>query len=313
LDGPPKAEKYRAINTNPISKSKTKTQNASISVIVPLYFPNPGDIDRIRNQLTPFFQQFQVAAKENRPFDIFLSDSGSGHEAKRQIQNCIDELLEHNLHLRERITYHREPTTSEPLSRAEAMNLGVLKSSGQILLFLHIDCRLPESALTDIVLAIANGAHGGGFTKTYSDKKSFSPLFCTEFYLNKVRTLYGRHLVGTNAIFMSRRLILEHPYVGDFLEDVEMSDWLRRRLRPGALKIIPKEVTVSAKKYHKYGPMPSIAINASVMILYRLLRVRPALLRAQLYHRRFPEGLKFWLTWLQAVLALIDKGGRRSE
>ncbi|MDF1662596.1 MAG: hypothetical protein P1V97_12545 [Planctomycetota bacterium] len=294
----------------PLSPSRPSQQNASISVVVPLYIKNAQDSSFLKDQLNTFFTQFHDDLKEKVPFDIFLSDSGQDSKSAARIQQTIDEVLENHSQLIEQVTYHHEPTDGPPLSRSEAMNLGVQRSLGSVLLFLHIDCRLPRGALRDIRDAVSNGAHGGGFTKTYSGKARFSPLHCTEFYLNQMRTIRGRHLVGTNAMFMSRDLALEHPFVGDFLEDVEMSDWMRARLRPGALKIIPKAVTVSARKYQKYGPIPSIAINAAVMILYRLFRVRPSLLKTLLYHRKFPSGLAFWKVWLQTVVSLADRGGK---
>lgn len=294
----------------PLSPSRTSQQNASISVVVPLYIKNPRETSALKDQLSAFFGQFHDDLKEKVPFDIFLSDSGQDSDSAILIQQTIDEVLQNYSELRGQVTYHCEKTDGSPLSRSQAMNLGVQRSNGTILLFLHIDCRLPPGALREILEAISNGAHGGGFTKTYSGKARFSPLHCTEFYLNQVRTIRGRHLVGTNAMFMSRDLALEHPFVGDFLEDVEMSDWMRGRLRPGALKIIPKNVTVSARKYQKYGPIPSIAINAAVMILYRLFRVRPSLLKSLLYHRRFPTGFAFWKVWLQTVVSLCDRGGK---
>lgn len=294
----------------PLSPSKTSQQNASISVVVPLYIKKVGEAAALKEQLSSFFTQFHDDLKEKIPFDIFLSDSGPDSQSATIIRDILNEVLEDHKQLVGQVTYHHEKTDGPPLSRAEAMNLGVQRSNGKVLLFLHVDCRLPSGALGEISNAISNGAHGGGFTKTYSGKARFSPLYCTEFYLNQVRTVRGRHLVGTNAMFMSRDLALEHPFVGDFLEDVEMSDWMRTRLRPGALKIIPKSVTVSARKYQKYGPIPSIAINGAVMILYRLFRVRPSLLKSLLYHRNFPRGLAFWKVWLQTVVSLCDRGGK---
>lgn len=294
----------------PLSPSKTSQQNASISVVVPLYVKNPHESAHFTSQLHGFFKQFRADIKEKVPFDIFLSDSGPDSKLGEQVQKIVSGVLQDYPELEDQVHYHYQVTDGPPLSRAEAMNLGVEQSQGRILLFLHIDCRLPPSALKDILDAVSNGAHGGGFTKTYSDKARFSPLHCTEFYLNQIRTVRGRHLVGTNAMFMSRALALEHPFVGNFLEDVEMSDWMRARLRPGALKIIQKSVTVSARKYQKYGPIPSIAINGAVMILYRLFRVRPSLLKASLYHRNFPGGLSFWRVWLETVLSLCDRGGK---
>ena len=280
-----------------------------LSVVVPLFFPRPHEA-RVCTTLRTFFAQ--LAAQSYPDFELFLSDSGP-EEHHDVVRHTVDDLLREFPSLSTKVRYHYEITGAQPLSRAEAMNLGVQRTQGEGLLFLHIDCKLPFDGLYRVNEAFSRGALGGGFLKVYVGKKWLSPLLLTEQYLNWMRTMLDRQLVGTNAMFLTRALASNHPYVGGFLEDVEMSDWMKRMIPPSQWKLILSPVEVSAKEYDKYGAWPSIAINASVMGLYRLFDVDPLLLKSQLYHRSFPGGWAFWKTLTSTVVKLIDQSLRQRE
>lgn len=276
---------------------------ALISVVVPLFVARPEP-----SVLHPAFARFLDQFVDDPAAELVLSDSGPARP-ENPVADALAAEVRARPSLAGRVRYLYAARDDGPLSRGAAMNLGVEHSRGPILLFLHIDCALPGGALDAIRGAVAGGKEGGGFLKRYAGKSRFSPLHMTERYLNDVRTRRGLNLVGTNAIFLTRERARRHPYRGDFLEDVELSDWMRRALGPERMIVLPTRVTVSARKYQKGGVLPSIAINAAVMLLYRLLRVRPSLLRRRLYHRRFASGPAFWWEWLGTLLELLDEGG----
>lgn len=271
-----------------------------ISVIVPTYFRDPHD-PRLKVMLSRFFGQFSKQ-REDR-FDIWLCNSGPAPH-REPIEQVIEQSLKEHQWLKDKV-HHHYVAQETPQSRAEAMNEGVTKSTGEYLLFLHIDCLLPAGGLAQVRRAFATGALGGGFLKKYVGKEALSPLMLTERYLNWLRTWISRHLVGTNGIFLHRQLAEEHPYQGDFLEDVELSDWMRIRLEGSQWQLILAPIEVSARKYQKRGVWPSIAINFSVMAFYRIFARDPIRLKEQLYHRSFPEGWRFWKVWLEAVFGLL--------
>ncbi len=295
---------------NHLSEVEVPTTNSldhsppHINVVVPAYFSNPhrpGLEEGFRN----FFAQFSLQRYTH--FDIFICDSGPVNH-KGLIQHLLEKVLEEEESwLCEKVVYDYTVVEREPLSRAEAMNEGVRRTSGDIVLFLHLDCALPEGGLALLVDAVLDGCQAGGFLKEYVGKTMFSPLQATERYLNWVRTVLSRQVVGTNSIFMTRELALKHPYQGGFLEDVEMSDWLRDNVAKNHFSIVRDYVTVSANKYKKQGEFASIAINAAVMTLYRLFHVQPELLKHQIYYRKFPKNWTFLPTLWSTCKSLIQE------
>jgi len=65
-------------------------------------------------------------------------------------------------HTVERITGRRATLTIAPCGRATQMNHGASLAQGDVLLFLHADTRLPESAVTDIRFALQDSLYVGG-------------------------------------------------------------------------------------------------------------------------------------------------------
>lgn len=273
-----------------------------ISVIVPLYVREPQGFPAYAPTIRQFLKQFQ----DHPRTEIIISDSGP-ERPKNPVAELFDQLLEELPELEGRLRYRYLARADRALTRAEAMNCGARWARGAVLLFLHLDCLLPDTALAKIREAISNGAVAGGFLKAYTDKGQWSVLHLTQWYLNEVRTRRDKRVVGTNAPFMRRSLALRHPFRGQFLEDVEMSDWLRKT-HFERLEILPLEVSVSSRKYRKTGEWRMILINATIMILYRLFRVPPKKLGPSLYHYDFPKDLSFWPQWLRRSLALIDQG-----
>jgi len=272
-----------------------------ISIIVPLYFRRP-DAPGIPERFAAFFEQFRSQGCDD--LEIFLSDSGPAQH-QGHIEKVIDDCLLQYPEYQEKVTYYYEVTGETPLSRGAAMNLGIQRTTGDILLFLHADCRLPVGGLSILVQLFQEGVRGGGFLKRYTDKKTLSPLLVTEQYLNSLRTKWGRHLVGTNAIFLHRELAEKHPYQGDFLEDVEMSDWMRAHIPKEQWGIIEAPMLVSAQKYYKLGVWRAIMVNASVMGFHRVFDVEPMTLKSELYHRSYSKNPAFWLEWGQTVFDLF--------
>jgi len=280
-----------------------------ISVIVPTYFRDPSHPD-LRAGLDGFLGQF--ARQREDQFEVFIADSGPP-ATQGVVEDLLAQLLEDHRWLQDKLRYHYEPTDGPPLTRADAMNLGVQHTRGDCLLFLHVDCKLPDGGLALLRQAFDDGAMGGGFLKEYVDTEGLSPLLLTEQYLNWLRSRWGRHLVGTNGIFLHRELALEHPYRWAFLEDVELSDWLRERLDDEDWRLLPAAMAVSARKYHKLGVWPSLAVNLSVMTLFRLFALPPQPLKEGLYHHPFPKGWRFWPAWSRAVVGLLRQHRREVQ
>jgi rSAM/selenodomain-associated transferase 2 len=155
-----------------------------------------------------------------------------------------------------------------PRGRGAQMNGGARAATGEILVFLHADVRMPPGALAGIVEACADPAvAGGGFCKRYDRETPL--LVAMAGVQNQVRSRLGHSLVGTQAMFV-RRAVFDR--LGGFrewplLEDVDFSDRLRRE---GRIAILAGPVLASARRYHRRGVVRQIAINATVLALFRL-------------------------------------------
>jgi rSAM/selenodomain-associated transferase 2 len=157
--------------------------------------------------------------------------------------------------------------------RAYQMNGGAEVSQGEVLLFLHADCKLEKNAL----LNIENRLHdqriiGGGFYKKYS--KENLPLWFYRAGMNLIRTKLLRNLVGTNAIFIRRDRFFElgaFPEVA-LLEDVMLSD---RMKKSGELAFLKPHVVSSSRRYYAHGILKRIWIASRIMYLYRFRNVAP--------------------------------------
>ena len=187
---------------------------------------------------------------QGEPHQVIVADGGSG-DATAAVAAA-----------------HGARVVTSPTGRGTQMNAGAREATGDALVFLHVDVRLPEGALAAIAAALADvWVCGGGFRKRYDGGGWI--LGATAAVLNAVRTERGRRLVGTQAIFV-RRDVFER--LGGYrewplLEDVDFSDRLRTA---GEVRVLPLEVVASSRRYRRRGVLRQVLLNAAVLGLFRL-------------------------------------------
>ncbi|KAF1083963.1 PGL/p-HBAD biosynthesis glycosyltransferase [Sporotomaculum syntrophicum] len=159
-----------------------------------------------------------------------------------------------------------------PKGRAVQMNAGAQAASGEILLFLHSDTKLPGNGLQQIKTALANQKVVGGAFKLIFDQPG---LF---FYLaalgSNLRAALTGIYFGDQAIFARRQDFLQ---VGGYPVVELMEDWtFSRKLRPAGKTVLLKgPVITSARRWLTYGKWQTAWLMHKIKFLY-LLGVSPA-------------------------------------
>ena len=168
-----------------------------------------------------------------------------------------------------------------PPGRARQMNAGAAIASGDVLLFLHADTRLPETALHDIVQAL-RASVWGRFDVRLSGRAW--PLRIVEWSMNRRSCLTGM-ATGDQAIFVTRDAFTR---VGGFpelplMEDLELSRRLKRLSRPAC---VPAPVITSSRRWEEKGILRTVLLMWSLRLAW-FLGVSPRRLARIYYPGRF--------------------------
>lgn len=141
--------------------------------------------------------------------------------------------------------------------RARQMNSGAAATSGDVLLFLHADTRLPVGAIALVRAALADGRHVWGRFDVEFDLRTWT-MDATAFGMN-LRSRLSGIATGDQALFMTRAA---YDAVGGFpdqplMEDVEITSRLRRHSRPACIR---RPVLTSARRWQSRGPWRTILL-----------------------------------------------------
>ena len=102
-----------------------------------------------------------------------------------------------------------------------------------------------------------------------------------EFFLNRVRLGIFKEFVWTNGLLIKTSILKQcHFLKNDFLEDVILSDYLKRNYQG---KIISEYVRCSSRRYISNGIIKQFLLNILIMILYRVFKVSPKKLKSMYY------------------------------
>lgn len=154
-----------------------------------------------------------------------------------------------------------------PRGRARQMNHGAQCAQGDVLLFLHADTRLPETAWSAIAAALASGRHDWGrFDVEIAGRSRWFPLIAA--FMNR-RSRWSGIATGDQAMFVRRQLFLD---VGGFpdqplMEDIELSRRLRRCGPPACLR---ERVMTSGRRWETDGVWRTILLMWRLRLLYWL-------------------------------------------
>ena len=162
-----------------------------------------------------------------------------------------------------------------PRGRAAQMNAGAAIASGDILIFLHADTRLPDDAFWAIERALAlPNVVGGAFRLCFNCERRLYRLVAYTINLrSRLRTLF----TGDQAYFIrasSFKAVGGYPDQ-PLMEDLEIITRLRKI---GKVILLPQYVTTSARRHEKIGLLRSVLFMWYLRTLYKF-GVSPAQLQ----------------------------------
>ena len=178
------------------------------------------------------------ARRQEGPVEILVADGGSTDDTRSVAQARGATVLQ------------------APRGRAPQMNHGADCSSGDILLFLHADTRLPPNGLSRIRRALAApDAIAGTFRLRFDDP---TPLL--RFYAWCTRWPWIRLCFGDRGQFVERSAF---EAVGGFpdwplFEDLELAARLQGH---GRFRFLDAAVTTSARRFRRHGPLRQQLLN----------------------------------------------------
>jgi len=237
-------------------RTLSKPSTPLVSVIIPTL-----------NEATRIGQALTSIGELGADLECLVIDGGSDDQTCETIQQWPDVKL----------------IVANAAGRGKQMNIGARSAKGDILLFLHGDCRLPADAIDNMRKAFAQRqVVGGSFCLAFTRRHWVLQLSSLCSRINHPLTTYG-----DQAQFMRRDAFLA---IGGFrewplMEDLEIQYRLRRR---GRLIKIRRPVLTSDRRYRRHGPFLHQMFNIFLVTLY-LAGASPERL-AKWYRPRSPAG-----------------------
>lgn len=166
--------------------------------------------------------------------------------------------------------------------RAAQMNAGARQASGQILVFLHSDTRLPPDFPQQLLRGVSGSKVAGGAFRVKFDHPGLF-FFLTALGSNLRAALAGAYF-GDQAIFVRKETFFR---IGGFPSIDLMEDWeFSRKLRQaGKTVLLPGPVTTSARRWLIHGKWRTAWLMQRLKLLY-LLGVDPSRLKRMYADRR---------------------------
>jgi rSAM/selenodomain-associated transferase 2 len=229
-----------------------------ISIITPVL--NEEDM------ITPFLDNLALLQGS---FELVIVDGGSSDATCALIQQYASPFPA-PLHL-----------LSAPAGRSGQMNSGAAAAQGEILLFLHVDCRIPADSLQVITqVCTEQGVCGGAFTHGFGEPGLFHAVIGL---LVNTCTKYTRTFFGDFGIFVRRDVFFQ---AGGFelilfCEDLEFCRSVRRY---GRMKQINRIIRSSPRRFQRIGRVKLTVVYLLAIFLNRA-GIRPLFLKRYIVDR----------------------------
>ncbi len=254
-----------------------------LSVIVPVL----NEMDQLPKLVTSLRRQ------QNIRFELLLCDGGS-RDGTADIARKQASRADFPVKL-----------LNSPPGRSVQMNAGAQLATGEWFLFLHVDSEFDDPNALMLAVAdmerersLAEGCSAGHFPVHFSRTSSSSP-FAYYFLEAKSRLDLPGCIHGDQGMLIHRTTFAQLGGFDEnlsFLEDCAMADAVRRG---GGWKLLPVEMSTSARRFEAEGLVQRQVLNALIMNFRalgwaRFFEALPELYRRQDRSRKL-QLLPYWL------------------
>jgi rSAM/selenodomain-associated transferase 2 len=155
-----------------------------------------------------------------------------------------------------------------PRGRGKQMNEGAALATGDILLFLHVDTRLPRDALGLIRSAMEDNRHVAGAFDLGIESSQL--IFRIIERAASLRSRVTRIPFGDQGIFIRKDYFMQ---VGGYreipvMEDVDIMNRIKKQR--GRIYIIPRRVSTDSRRWEQEGIVRCTLRNWMLQIFYYL-------------------------------------------
>ncbi len=208
-----------------------------LSIVIPVLDEAAG----ISASLAP------LSAFRERGAEVIVVDGGSRDATREIAAPLADRVLQ------------------SPRGRALQMNAGAAAATGEALVFLHADTRLPAGAPEAIAKALATH-EWGRFDVSIEGRSRWLPVVAA--FMNARSRLTGI-ATGDQALFVRREAFAA---AGGFapiplMEDIAFSKAMRRR---GAPACLAERASTSGRRWERHGPVRTILLMWRLRLAYFL-------------------------------------------
>ena len=148
-------------------------------------------------------------------------------------------------------------------SRSKQLNLGAKNSTGEYLMFLHVDTVINDSAISS--LNKITSEFKWGFLKVKLDSNELK-YFILSGLINLRSSLFN-YATGDQVIIVNHSIF--HDENGfkkiDIMEDVEFTNRLKKLYRP---EVIDGRAITSIRRWKEYGFIKTILLMRTLRVLY---------------------------------------------
>jgi rSAM/selenodomain-associated transferase 2 len=168
------------------------------------------------------------------------------------------------------------------------MNEGAAEATGDVLLFLHADTRLPKNFARLVLRSLARPGIVAGAFELRIDAPTPALRLIERIANRRSRCL--RTPYGDQGIFMLSRVFHEAGGFSDFpiMEDFEL---IRRLRKKGEIITLSAPILTSSRRWQNFGILKTTLINQLVIIAY-YMGIPPATI-ARLYRRKTGVSSEF--------------------